>query len=118
MLFRITQEAVSNILRHAAASKVSIRLWMEDHHACLEIKDDGRGFDTTATAGSAVHRKQLGLLGIHERVSLVGGQLEVQSGQGSGTCLRIRVPLPAEDTISSTTFESDPTPALEGTPQS
>jgi two-component system, NarL family, sensor histidine kinase UhpB len=114
MLFRITQEAVSNILRHASASKVGIRLWREDHHICLEIQDDGRGFDTAATAGSAVLRKQLGLLGIHERVTLVGGEMHVQSGQGTGTILKVRVPLPIEEAIPSGQVEADLTSASEG----
>jgi two-component system sensor histidine kinase UhpB len=93
MLFRISQEAVSNIIRHAEAHKVSIRLWAEKAHVWLEIRDDGRGFDMEKTVGAAVYRKQLGLLGIQERVSLVGGELEVESASGSGTCLRVRVPL-------------------------
>ena len=107
MLFRIAQEAVSNILRHANASKVGIRLWREDHHICMEIQDDGRGFDTAATAGSAVTRKQLGLLGIHERVSLVGGEMHVESGQGAGTRLSVRAPLPLEETNESEPFEDE-----------
>lgn len=99
MLFRISQEAVSNIIRHAEAHKVSIRLWAEKANVWLEIRDDGRGFDMEKTVGAAVYRKQLGLLGIQERVSLVGGELEVESASGSGTCLRVRVPLPSEDSI-------------------
>jgi len=101
MLFRIAQEAISNILRHANASKVSIRLWTADEHIWLEIKDDGRGFDPEKTAGGAVDRKQLGLLGIQERVSLVRGTVKVESIQGAGTCLRLHVPLPVEDPINS-----------------
>jgi two-component system sensor histidine kinase UhpB len=101
MLFRISQEAVSNITRHAEAHKVSIRLWTEKGNIWLEIEDDGRGFDIEKTVGTAVYRKQLGLLGIQERVSLVGGEMEVQSAQGSGTCLRVRVPWPVEESSSS-----------------
>lgn len=114
MLFRVTQEAVSNILRHANATRVSVRLWPEDGHICLEIKDDGRGFNVEAAAGSAVHRKQLGLLGIHERVSLVGGEMEVQSGEGTGTSLRLRVPLPAQDSTASNHSEPEPLDQAEG----
>ena len=96
MLFRIAQEAISNVLRHADASKVSIRLWTADEHIWLEIKDDGRGFDLEKTTGEAVDRKQLGLLGIQERVSLVGGEVKIESIPGSGTCLQLHVPLPVE----------------------
>jgi signal transduction histidine kinase len=100
LLFRISQEAVSNIIRHAGARKVSIRLWSEEGNVWLEIKDDGRGFDIEKTVGGAVYRNQLGLLGIQERVSLVGGGMEVESARGSGTCLRVRVPLPVRDPIN------------------
>lgn len=99
MLFRIAQEAISNILRHANASKVSIRLWTADEQLWLEIKDDGCGFDIEKTAKGAVDRKQLGLLGIEERVSLVGGAVRVESSEGSGTCLQLHIPLPVEDSI-------------------
>jgi two-component system sensor histidine kinase UhpB len=100
MLFRIAQEAISNILRHANASRVSIRLWTEAGQVWLEIQDDGCGFDIEKATGSAVDRKQLGLLGIQERVSLVDGEAKVESVQGSGTCLQIHVPLPTEDSIT------------------
>ncbi|HLO33765.1 MAG TPA: sensor histidine kinase [Anaerolineales bacterium] len=100
MLFRIAQEAISNILRHANAAKVSIRLWTADEHIWLEIKDDGRGFDIQKTTGEAVDRKQLGLLGIQERVSLVGGEVKVESAPGSGTCLQVSIPLPIEESMN------------------
>jgi two-component system sensor histidine kinase UhpB len=109
MLFRISQEAVSNIIRHADAHKVSIRLWLEKGNVWLEIKDDGRGFDMERTVGGAVYRKQLGLLGIQERVSLVGGEMEVESARGAGACVRVRVPLPVEDPVTSHETESNST---------
>ncbi|HLO13482.1 MAG TPA: sensor histidine kinase [Anaerolineales bacterium] len=96
MLFRIAQEAISNILRHANASNVSIRLWTTDKYFWLEIEDDGCGFEIEKATGGAVDRKHLGLLGIQERVSLVGGEVKVESAQGSGTCLQVHIPLPEE----------------------
>lgn len=101
MLFRICQEAVSNIIRHAEARKVSIHLSVQKAYVCLEIKDDGRGFDVEQSMGRVVYRKQLGLLGIRERVSLVNGEMEVESTKGSGTHLRICVPLPVSDSAIS-----------------
>lgn len=100
MLFRIAQEAISNILHHANANKVSIRLWKEDEQIWLEIKDDGNGFDIEKTAGGAVDRKQLGLLGIQERASLVHGGVRVESSAESGTCLQVHIPLPGKDSSS------------------
>jgi two-component system sensor histidine kinase UhpB len=93
MLFRITQEAVTNILRHAGAKTVTISLKWEGERVCLEVEDDGRGFDVERTAGEAVTRKQLGLLGIQERVSIVGGQAVVDSSPGHGARLQVSVPL-------------------------
>ncbi len=101
MLFRIAQEAISNILRHANASKVSIRLWTADERVWLEIKDDGRGFDIEETTGRAVDQKQLGLLGIQERASLVHGGVKIESSPEFGTCLQVHIPLPQEDLTSS-----------------
>lgn len=96
MLFRVAQEAISNILRHANASQASIHLWMADEQIWLEIKDNGHGFDIEKTTGDAVDRKQLGLLGIRERVSLVHGGVNIESSPETGTCLKVHIPLPAE----------------------
>ena len=101
MLFRVAQEAISNILRHANASKVTIHLWIADDQIWLEIKDDGHGFDIEKTTGRAVDRKQLGLLGIQERAALVHGGVKIESSAEAGTCLQIHIPLSAEDSISS-----------------
>ena len=106
MLFRILQEAVSNILRHASASKVSIDLRPEGDQIVLEVKDNGRGFDVERTRGEAMSRKQLGLLGMQERVSLVNGTILVDSSPGGGTTLRVFVPLPLENNRR----ENHPTP--------
>jgi two-component system sensor histidine kinase UhpB len=93
MFFRITQEAVSNILRHAHASSVTISFRQENETLSLDIKDDGRGFLVNQIASEAASRKRLGLVGIKERVSLVGGEVQVESTPGLGTRLYIRVPL-------------------------
>jgi two-component system sensor histidine kinase UhpB len=97
MLFRVLQEAVSNILRHANASKVIITLKPEEEYVALEIQDNGCGFDVNKTTGEALTRKQLGLLGMQERVSLVNGVLNVESIPGRGTSLKIYVPLRVEE---------------------
>jgi two-component system, NarL family, sensor histidine kinase UhpB len=111
MLFRIAQEAISNILHHAEAGRVNIRLWTAEEQIWLEIKDDGCGFEIGKAAGGGFDREHLGLLGIQERVSLVGGEVCIESAPRLGTCLRLHVPLPKEHALEST---ADRRSAVEG----
>ena len=86
-LYRITQEALTNVVKHANASHVSIVLTQRDGSVSAVIEDDGRGIDAEET------REGLGLVGMQERVALVGGKLTVESAPGSGTTLSIEVPV-------------------------
>jgi signal transduction histidine kinase len=88
-LFRITQEAVNNILRHAGAKNANIRLNCADCLVSLDVEDDGVGFER----GQADQLKQLGLLGMRERAELLGGGLVVDSAPGRGTRLHASIPL-------------------------
>jgi two-component system sensor histidine kinase UhpB len=92
-LFRIAQEAVNNILRHAHASQVRIALCLDEGDVCLRVEDDGIGFDVGRIAAQAVPERRLGLLGMKERVDLVGGRMVVDSSPGRGTRIEVRVPL-------------------------
>jgi signal transduction histidine kinase len=87
-LYRITQEALTNVVKHAQAKRVSIVLTRRDGSVSAVIEDDGRGFSFGAFSGE----NGLGLLGMRERVALVGGRLSVESAPGSGTTLSIEVP--------------------------
>jgi two-component system sensor histidine kinase UhpB len=91
-LFRISQEAINNILRHAAAHNVHIRISMDSLSICLEIKDDGRGFDLQAASDMALQNHHLGLLGLRERAELLGGEILMNSSPGQGTCLEVCLP--------------------------
>lgn len=91
-LFRIAQEGVNNIARHSNARRVIIRLIAEADHLCLELDDNGSGFDVVETESSALNTKHLGLLGIQERAALVGGQVDILSEPGHGTILRVCLP--------------------------
>lgn len=93
VLFRIAQEAINNILRHAHARHVSIDLRRDPGEAILRVEDDGCGFDVGRSSLQAVAERRLGLLGIQERVELFGGDLMVDSSEGGGTRLTARVPL-------------------------
>jgi signal transduction histidine kinase len=86
-LYRITQEALTNVVKHARAKHVSIVLTRRDGLVSAVIEDDGRGI------GSEGSREGLGLVGMRERVALVGGRLNVESSPGAGTTISIEVPI-------------------------
>ena len=92
--FRIVQEALTNILRHARAKKVLVELHQHNAELELVIRDDGIGFDVQAARQRAAHGASLGLLGMQERVLLVKGHLQIKSAPGVGTEIRARFPLP------------------------
>jgi len=94
-VFRVCQEAMTNIARHAEAETVLVQARVEGGTLVVEIEDDGKGFDpgeVTRRAG----RPHFGLLGVRERVDLLGGKLTIDSAPGRGTRLHIEVPLPEE----------------------
>ena len=86
-LFRIVQEALTNVLKHAAAERITVLLSHADAGVRLVVQDDGCGFDPSKARDDGV-----GLLGMRERVSLVGGRLTVESTEGAGTMLTVEVP--------------------------
>jgi signal transduction histidine kinase len=89
--FRILQEALTNVARHAAATSVHVRLWTDEAMLRLEIRDNGRGFSAAATRESA----SLGLLGMKERAFSYGGNVEIQGAPGKGTVVGVSIPLSA-----------------------
>ncbi|MBI4515728.1 MAG: PAS domain S-box protein [Deltaproteobacteria bacterium] len=92
-LFRVLQEALTNVLRHANATRVGVALTQEDDCVQLEVADNGRG--VTATELSAP--TSLGLLGIRERAHLLGGRVSIQGGPGRGTTVSFCLPLEGQD---------------------
>lgn len=91
-LFRTVQEAVNNVAKHARARNVRIRLRFAEASIIAEIEDDGVGFDPREFLIAHDSMRGIGLLGMRERVTLVGGQLTVTSRRGLGTRIRIEVP--------------------------
>jgi PAS domain S-box-containing protein len=89
-LYRIAQEALNNILKHAAATEVSVTLNQNGRETVLVVEDNGRGFDHEKTAASSAGG--LGLVGMRERAALLGGRLEIESTAGGGTAIYARVP--------------------------
>jgi PAS domain S-box-containing protein len=86
-LYRITQEALTNVARHSRARRVEVVLARGPDYVSLVIEDDGVGFDRAATADHG-----FGLLGMQERAALVGARLEVESAAGRGTTILVRMP--------------------------
>jgi two-component system NarL family sensor kinase len=92
-LFRIFQENMNNILKHAKAKKVKVSLQYSDHEFIMQIADDGIGFDVQAKKNSASSTAGVGLKSIFNRAKLIGAELDMQSELGKGTTVTIRLPL-------------------------
>ena len=93
-LYRVVQEALTNVLKHSGAARVSVILERRGGHLLAIVEDDGRGFAYDEDRTRPVAGGRLGLLGMKERVTGVGGTLDVETAPGRGTSLFIRVPLP------------------------
>ena len=87
-LYRVAQEALTNVLRHADAQRATLELQCDEKRLCLIVRDAGKGFDPAAVTGG------LGLLGMKERASMLGGAVRVDSAPGLGTEIRMEVPRP------------------------
>lgn len=96
-LFRIYQEALTNVVRHARANRVRILLAARDGMFEGDIADDGEGFDLPKIRANGGGPRGLGLLGMQERVTQWGGRLEINSRVGAGTQIQIHIPIPEAD---------------------
>jgi signal transduction histidine kinase len=90
-LYRITQEALTNVAKHAQARHVSVILERRQGRVLAIVEDDGRGFDTVEVLERAHTARRMGLVGMHERARLIGGELEIESAPGEGTTIYVRV---------------------------
>jgi signal transduction histidine kinase len=86
-LLRVLQEALVNARRHSAARRVEVTLSTERRRVRAEVADDGRGFDPASV------REGLGISGMRERASALGGRLEMESKPGKGTSIMVEIPL-------------------------
>ncbi|HTY63055.1 MAG TPA: sensor histidine kinase [Acidobacteriota bacterium] len=102
-LYRIAQEATTNIIKHAKASHASFVVLRQIHEVTMLIEDNGQGFDFAAANEKG--DQCLGLLGMRERVNLLGGSFVIESAPGEGTTIRVRIPL-AEDSNANTDLHS------------
>jgi PAS domain S-box-containing protein len=91
--FRVAQEALTNVARHADARRVKVTVHRRETTLLLTVRDDGAGFDPEATLRRGAKGETFGLLGMRERAALLGGSLVIRSAPGKGTKVRMRVPL-------------------------
>src|SRR5262249_18908614 len=92
-LYRISQEALHNVVKHASATQARVRLEREADVATLTVEDDGRGFDSDGPSAQ-VAEAQLGLAGMRARAARLGGTVSVRSRAGLGTTVEARIPVP------------------------
>ena len=101
-IFRIVQEALTNVAKHAHASLVVVRMQRESGSIALEIRDNGRGISDADMA----KRKSFGLRGIRERVHALAGSFDIRAGEHGGTCLQLQIPLPGAADMGPTDPET------------
>ena len=91
-LYRIVQEGLNNILKHAAATSVNVLFERRAGQATLIIEDNGGGFDPDSNGNNGSGRNGLGLVGMRERTALLGGTMDIESRPGEGTTVFVRIP--------------------------
>jgi signal transduction histidine kinase len=92
VFYRVAQEALTNVARHAQASRVDVHFKKLPNAICLKIKDDGKSFQAQRVMRSK-RNTRLGLIGMRERLEMVGGSFSVESAPGKGTTVRAQIPL-------------------------
>ncbi len=92
-VYRMVQEALTNVARHAAASRVVVRLERRESMVAAVVQDNGRGFEAEKLASTHLGERGVGLLGMRERVALLGGTFDIQSRPGRGTRLTTEIPV-------------------------
>jgi len=93
ILFRIVQEALNNMTKHAHATKAEVKIEFTGSHVTASIYDNGKGFELPETVGDLSHAGKLGLVGMQERVSLINGSLVIKSEKDRGTLVTVSVPI-------------------------
>jgi signal transduction histidine kinase len=95
VLYRIVQESITNVIRHAKADYASVAVTFGESEVCIHVEDNGCGFDVDATFNN-LDRPCWGLLGLKERAALVGGECVIMSRPAAGTIIEVSVPLEKE----------------------
>jgi signal transduction histidine kinase len=93
IFFRVAQEALTNVVRHSEAEKAQVVLFQRRKAVVMEIKDNGKSFDVPYVL-QGKGKKHLGVLGMRERVEMVGGTFKIESSPGHGTLVFAEIPIP------------------------
>lgn len=114
-IFRIVQESLTNVTRHANASYVEISLSQNRGDLIIEVRDNGKGFDSEG----AIKKKSFGLLGMHERAAVLGGSIDITGSPQQGTVVRVRMPMKRNEgfhdsSVAGATGAVNPHEVLEG----
>jgi signal transduction histidine kinase len=117
VIYRVAQESLNNVAKHASATHVDVILWREGGSAILEIRDNGRGF-LPAPRRLEPDRQRLGLLGMEERVRLVNGRFHIGSRPGAGTIVRVEIPLAPDESAPAALAGSSARDPINVTPVS
>jgi len=93
LLFRIVQEALRNIAKHAEATRAEVEVKFDEDRIAITINDNGKGFEPPESLGALTPTGKLGLAGMQERVQLLGGRLKLESKPGEGTKIFVEAPV-------------------------
>jgi signal transduction histidine kinase len=96
-IFRILQETLSNVQKHAAARQVEVCFLLRQNEVCLTVRDDGKGFHVPPYLDGLLDDQHFGLIGLRERINMVGGELTLTSEPGQGTLVVVCIPSPFID---------------------
>lgn len=98
--YRVTQESLTNVARHAGMQAAKLRLWAAADSLCVEVEDDGKGFNVERAANGRGEHRTGGLSGMRERVELLGGSLTIDAAPNEGTRITAVLPLTREPSLS------------------
>jgi len=96
-IYRAVQEALTNIRKHAGATRVNLRLQFQPDKFLVEVRDDGRGFDLSQTLDGAVAVGHIGLLGMKQRADMLGGDVRIKTSEGAGTSITLSLPIQPQE---------------------
>ena len=95
-VYRVVQEALTNIRKHAGATRINLRLQFHEDNLQVEISDNGQGFDLTHTLDNAISVGRMGLLGMKHRAEMLGGDFRIRTSEGKGTAITLILPIQSQ----------------------